>query len=210
MKRLYVWLVSRLLRALCSHCLRRGRYVDYVHQGRFYLRRYAVFGWLTGDDRPSQRKTFESVWRFRLWTWYRRLRSYLPNLYVHQIVNPDLDTYLHDHPRPWGVSWIALGGYTEHRRHTDGRELDHEICKHKAPALNVLSGNTFHRIADTTGVRDSLGKGWSGGVWTIFLAGPRARAKMWGYLVPGRGYVSHSERHQEFGGEEKRGVPINV
>lgn len=188
MKRLYIALVARLLRALCSYCLRRGRYVDYVHRGQLYLRRYAVAGHLTGD-----------VQGWRAW---------LPNLYVHQIINPDLDPCLHDHPWPWGVSWIALGSYEEQRfssffdqalSHLPGGYGSSLRRTLTAPALNILRGSTFHRIAEI-----------EPGTWTIFLAGPRAHAKPWGYLVPGRGYVHHSERHEEFGGEEVRGKPCKI
>lgn len=212
MKRLYVRLVSFLILALARYCLKRGRYVDYTHRGQVYLRRYGIFGHLTGDA-PSG------------------IRSYLPNLYLHQMINPDLDTCLHDHPWPWAVSWVALGGYREVRRYDlfvngPGRTLT-------APTLNFLRGDTFHRIA---GLADGPGHGAGGrsvlaplggqanphgegtigcsggclGTFTFFLAGPRRHAKPWGYLVPGQGYVSHRERHENFGGEEKRGLPVNV
>lgn len=226
-KAVYVWFVSRLVLVLARWCLRRGRYVDYVHQGRFYLRRYAVCGWLTGDMRPIDAERWHSAGMLPSWrVWWARVRARLPNLYLHQMINPDLDTCLHDHPWPWAVSWIMLGGYTEHRApaslFTKGMITEHE---RKAPALNVLRGTDFHRIADIEKIDcrymtrkgrmgvcrqpDCCGNQWKN-TWTLFLAGPRRRAKPWGYLVPGRGYVHHRERHAEFGGEEKRGAPVRV
>ncbi len=199
---MYRSIVSFLIVWFVNRCLRAGRYVTYVHQGRFYLRRYAVFGYLTGD---------------RL-GW---LRSRLPNLYIHQMINPDLDPALHNHPWPWAISWIALGGYRETRM-TPG--VDHQLERtlttvwhadrwHRAPAINRLSGSTFHRIAE---INPSLIRskkcrgGYLKGTFTFFLAGPRRNAKPWGYLVPGQGYVPHRERHENFGGVEIRGEPIDV
>jgi hypothetical protein len=200
---IYTRLVSLLILTIARWCLKRGRYVTYTHQGRVYLRRYAIAGHLTGEGQKG-------------------LRAYLPNLYLHQMINPDLDPCLHDHPWPWAVSFVALGGYREVRRYDlfvngPGRTLN-------APALNFLRGDTFHRIA---GLDKPEGCPWcwrkgsasgcpyavSGrgeGVWTLFLAGPRRHAKPWGYLVPGKGYVHHSERHAEFGGVEERGEPVRV
>lgn len=215
MKRLYVRLVSFLILALARYCLKRGRYVDYTHRGQVYLRRYGIFGHLTGDA-PSG------------------IRSWFPNLYLHQMINPDADTCLHDHPWQWAVSWVALGGYHEERSHPCGPVQSGVSTRAlPAPTLNFLRGDTFHRIAELAdgpghgaggcsvlaqlgGQANPHGEGTIGcsggclGTWTLFLAGPRRHAKPWGYLVPGQGYVSHRERHEQFGGEEKRGVPVNV
>lgn len=193
---IYTRIMSWAILTLARWCLKRGRYVTYTHQGRVYLRRYAVAGHLTGD-RPG--------WRSRL-----------PNLYLHQMINPDLDPCLHDHPWPWAVSFVALGGYREQRSHPPGPNQSgtSSRCLH-APALNFLRGDTFHRIAEID--KRCLGcaagsphdHSWLG-TWTVFLAGPRRHAKPWGYLVPGKGYVHHSERHADFGGVEERGEPIDV
>jgi hypothetical protein len=201
--RLYVSIVSFFIRALVRRADRSGRYVTFTHDGRPYMRRFCVFGHLTGDVR---RESLPHGFK-RLWV---RIRSELPNLYVHQIIAPDHDPSLHDHPWPWAVSWVMLGGYRESRLYkgTDPREGFYERTL-TAPALNFLSGRTFHRVSNLPRKYD-ISKGFvvpsrMFGVWTLFLAGPRASRKPWGYLVPGRGYVPHTERHAEIGGEEVRG-----
>ncbi len=194
MTSLYTYLAARLVRAIVSWCTARGRYVDYVHAGRTYMRRYILTGYRTGDR-------VQGKWRARL-----------PNLYLHHMCAPDADPCLHDHPWPWAVSWIVLGGYREEiaprTLFTNGMIAERW---HRAPALNVIRGTTFHRVAELEQVpltQRGLGQPWDRvrtlGVYTLFLAGPRAGNKAWGYLVPGRGFVHQSERHAELSAVERR------
>lgn len=176
MKVLYVAIVSAFIRWVQARCLKLGRAVEYTHGGRLYMTRYALWGHLTGDAQ-------------------RGLRSWLPNLYVHQMHAPDLDPSLHDHPWPWAVSFIMLGGYVE-ERNVETPACLFQLSKWRgAPGLNFLSGSTFHRIA-------ALSEHTS--TWTLFLAGPRAGRKQWGYIVEGAGYVSHQTRHFQIEGKEIR------
>ena len=208
MRSIYTYLVTRLILALARLCLRRGRYVDYTHAGRHYMRRYAILGHLTGDGQ-------------------RGIRTWFPNLYLHQIIAPDLDPAVHDHPWPWAVSWIMLGGYREERAGfctgpRPSMPVYYSVRSRTAPAINRLDGSTYHRIAKLDRVRICEGKAFTGrpclctwscptdGTWTLFLAGPRRKAKTWGYLVPGRGYVTHAERHREIDGKEYRGKPCQI
>lgn len=202
MKRLYVFLVTQLISWICRYTLTRGRAVQYTHGGRLYMTRYALSGWLTGD----------SVTGF-----WAKLRLRLPNLYLHQMHASDLDPSLHDHPWPWALSWVMLGGYDEERftcrqendlarywgpvANKQGYENSKAQRRLKAPALNVLSGSTFHRIAELLHTEDKIP---GTGTWTLFLAGPRSGKKPWGYIVEGRGYVPHQERHAEIEGKEVR------
>ncbi len=189
--RIYAYAVILFIRLAVRYARKRGRVVHYTHKGRLYMTRYALWGHLTGDGQQG-------------------LRARLPNLYLHQMHAPDLDPALHDHPWPWAFSWVMLGGYCEDR--FKGRQ-ENELARYwgpvsseqgyensksqrllQAPAINVLRGSTFHRLA---ALADEP-------TFTLFLAGPRAGKKPWGYIVYGRGYVSHQERHAEFEGQELR------
>lgn len=181
--RLYCYAVILFIGLAVRYARRRGRVVHYTHKGRLYMTRYALWGHLTGDGQAG-------------------FRARLPNLYLHQMHAPDLDPAVHDHPWPWALSWVMLGGYCEERAPLGpDRQLERTLTTlwHKqrwlqAPAINALRGSTFHRLA---ALADEP-------TFTLFLAGPRAGKKPWGYLVEGRGYVSHQERHAEFEGQELR------
>lgn len=220
MTRLYTYLVSGLVRFIVGWCTARKRYVDYVHAGHTYMRRYVMTGFMTGDPAPRT-------------AWARFRRLHVPNLYLHHMQAPDADECLHDHPWPWGLSFIVLGGYREERltrcidpAHapriarlwiTYGTENTHKARWHHAPALNYIGGKVFHRVAELAKdcawcagfrrpdchINETYQTEWAG-VWTVFLAGPRCGNKSWGYLVPGRGYVHQSERHIELNAKEVR------
>ena len=81
--------------------------------------------------------------------------------YLHRFLASDPDRGLHDHPWPWAVSLILAGWYIEQRRDGD----------HVRRWLNVLTGDTFHRVVMPHGARE---------VWTLFIHGPRC--KEWGFL----------------------------
>jgi len=189
--KLYCYAVILFIGLCVRYAKRRGRVVHYTHKGRLYMTRYALWGHLTGDGQAG-------------------FRARLPNLYLHQMHAPDLDPALHDHPWPWALSWVMLGGYCEER--FKGRQ-ENDLARYwgpvsseqgyenskaqrwlQAPAVNVLRGSTFHRLA---ALADEP-------TFTLFLAGSRAGKKPWGYIVYGRGYVSHQERHAEFDGQEIR------
>jgi hypothetical protein len=82
-------------------------------------------------------------------------------VYLHRFVASDPDRGLHDHPWRWAFSLILAGWYIEQRR--DGN--------HVRRWLNLLSGDTFHRVVKPEGARD---------IWTLFVHG--GRIKTWGFL----------------------------
>jgi hypothetical protein len=85
-------------------------------------------------------------------------------VYLNRFHRGDEDLELHDHPWRWAVSLILSGGYTEERR--DGVRVSLRV---RVPGnLNVILGDTFHRIASV-----------QPDTWTLFVAGPRA--KDWGF-----------------------------
>lgn len=248
MKRIYTYLAARLVRAIVAWCTARKRYVDYVHQTgahvvtvdvspegmraransvpetRVYMRRYVISGYMTGDVNHATMGTQLTdlrYFKFRAWPSIvlDLLRYRLPNLYLHHMHAPDADECLHDHPWPWGLSFVLLGGYTESRLepptgydpraiYVPGRTFSQRT--HNAPALNWIPGSAFHRVAkldQRSAYPQPPELYWDYnliGTFTIFLAGPRRRNKAWGYLVPGRGYVNQKERHAELGASEVR------
>ncbi len=249
-QRIYTFFAALLVRALVKYCTARGRYVDYVHATgehsvkvgidpafpgamvalenstpieRVYMRRYVITGFMTGDKHPNSLVT-RTGWRS---LFQRVLRQFALNrwhLYLHHMHAPDADECLHDHPWPWGLSFILLGGYTEQRNLDEPPKYAGTIGTRslQAPALNRLRGTTFHRISELKkhDCRFASPRGRMlvckqadccansrGGVFTLFLAGPRSASKPWGYLVPGRGFVPQRERHAETGAREERAQP---
>lgn len=83
-------------------------------------------------------------------------------VYLHRFVGSDPARGLHDHPWRWAVSLVLAGFYIEERR------------TGTAPVrwLNVLTGDTFHRVVLPDGERDA---------WTLFIH-RQGRAKSWGFL----------------------------
>jgi len=86
--------------------------------------------------------------------------------YLHRFVASDPDRGLHDHPWGWSASLILCGGYREARE--DGMHY------HRPGAINVIRGETFHRI-----LLDPHAT-----AWTLFVHGPRV--KEWGFLRAGK------------------------
>ncbi len=250
--RIYIYFAALLVRAIVAYCTKRRRYVDYVHsepqpypayenfRERVYMRRYVLTGFMTGDTHPNALLSFThgpgpwgrvryAIGQARRWFALNRW-----HLYLHHMHAPDADECLHDHPWPWGLSFVLLGGYLEERPaawalpsdpiaqlaladalHAKARfgDVPKGARWLHAPALNRLRGTTFHRIsaldrACATGCSPARGRvpGCTSpsGTFTLFLAGPRRASKPWGYLVPGRGFVGQRERHAEMGASERR------
>lgn len=126
---------------------KRRPYSDIVDQhGEVYMRRWWLFNPYNTSDRFP--------WR------------YLPSVRVHEIVRPDRDQHLHDHP--WNARTIIMrGGYIEKR------ETVPPFKARLAGHSYLLKFGEFHRIATIMG--DSA--------WTIFIT-YRYRGA-WGFKVDG-------------------------
>ena len=150
--------------------------------GSVYMTRYVLFGHMTGDA--------PSFWK-----------KWLPAVYVNCIHKPDHDESVHNHPWPWAITFGLLGEYREMRvTPWDYLVKPAQRCVRRAPFCYLLRRKDWHRISGTTPARAA----GQSGVWTLFVAAPRAFSKPWGYLVPGRGYVDQRERHAEIGATEAR------
>lgn len=96
-----------------------------AENGRVYLERYRVLGWMPG-----------SRWRG-------------PSVYLHRFVLPDQDIALHNHPWPRCVSLVLAGGYTEERlAYAYPDDHLHVRARRLRPGrLNVIRPDDYHRVA---------------------------------------------------------------
>lgn len=103
-----------------------------------------------------------------LYRWWVIPRNPVFNIYLHQFKRSDHDV-LHDHPWWFNVSILLRGTYTERTLKGD-KPLT-------APAARLRVGPAPHSVQLT-----------HGGVWTLFITGPKYR--VWGFLCP-KGWVPY-------------------
>jgi hypothetical protein len=101
--------------------------------------------------------------------WCLTPRSDGGNLYLHHILAPDPDIFLHDHPW-WFRSTVLAGGYDEQLANGDiVRRQEGDSGEHAAMDAHVIT----HVVP---------------GTWTLVLTGRTERE--WGFLTAG-GWVHH-------------------
>jgi len=122
------------------------------------------------------------VWRFTI-TDYADGSPYLTRVHfpripilnirpmVHKFHRPDGDRALHNHPWKWAASFILAGEYVEERLLPDESQL---YGRPHAEArlvrwFNWLTDQDFHRVVELRG-----------GVYSLFVSGPRAQE--WGFM----------------------------
>lgn len=117
------------------------------------------------------------------WRWPFAIR-------IHRILREDLDPYLHDHPFDWRTI-VIQGWYVEEDifgvRHL--RSAGHTAAQ---PA------EAWHRIDQVS----------PGGVWTIFITGPKENRRgekrnRWGFLT---GLPARKTHYREYRSENGRGA----
>jgi hypothetical protein len=113
--------------------------------------------------------------------WFMRL---LPSIRLHEIMLPDDDPHLHDHP--WNARTIILRGWYDEVRLEDGQLVKHVRTAGTTARLNF---GEFHRIA----------KKGSGPIITLFITGKYRGT--WGFLVDGkkvpwREYLAQRDQRQ--------------
>lgn len=117
-------------------------------------------------------------WHLSPWTLPQRVdapewqgRKLLPNIYLHNLLRPDDDRALHDHP--WVNLTIVLKGfYTEHTIAQGG--IHHRVTRRRGDVV-FRPARRAHRLEVTQPA------------WTLFLTGPKVRA--WGFHHPTRGWI---------------------
>lgn len=112
---------------------------------------------------------------------YVKHNGRFPGVYLHHFHQSDPDRDLHNHPWRWSFSLILAGGYYEERLVENG---EHRLTKitldRKAPGINYITGDTFHRV---------VLKDVKNGAWTIFCSGPEV--KDWGFMTYAGTFIPH-------------------
>jgi len=162
------WLIQRAMKTPYQHILSPDHSEVYMY--RFWL----FNGYLTQAQKDRYKAEGKKLpWRFPY------------SIRLHRIMVPDLARHKHDHPSR-SRSIILKGWYDEERLEYQPPcagmdwsmlpEAYHTFGYHRAQGSTaVLELGEFHNI---TRVPD-------GGVWTMFITGPRAKED-WGYLVDGK------------------------
>lgn len=95
------------------------------------------------------------------------------NIFLHHFHSSDMDMapsgtyYLHNHPWPFGLSLILVGGYNEERRQTNDTI---RVKKYPALSFNYLNDQHFHRVE----LLENDG-------WSLFFTGWRSKKRSWGF-----------------------------
>lgn len=87
--------------------------------------------------------------------------------YIHRFVGSDPGKELHNHPWNWAIA-IPLSGWYSEKRYTGALDIEEKIVKF--PNVNVIWGDTFHRVDLPPG----------GECYTLFIHGPWV--KVWGFM----------------------------
>jgi hypothetical protein len=113
-------MIARFLRWLSSGLQRRAIVAE---DGKLYLERFRLWGWMPGDA-----------------------RTYRFGVYLHRFHLPDLDSARHNHPWRWAFSIILSGSYTEHADCESCVAMRGHVAARHVRLFNWLSADTFHRI----------------------------------------------------------------
>jgi hypothetical protein len=108
--------------------------------------------------------------------------------YLHRFVSSDSERHIHNHPWKYGGSLILTGSYLEERLVDICPAVGGSGCmtrKVRRRFINIVNGNTFHRICDTKPGTWSLffhGKRQTVGAWPPEPRGLPLKPKGWGFL----------------------------
>lgn len=142
------WLLERAKRTPYSHI--QGRNTD-----ELYMRRWWLFNPYQNADGSYTKRN-----------WFMRL---LPSIRIHEILLPDDDQHLHDHP--WDAQTIILrGGYVEQLPALNFKD---RFVKRSAGDTNAIRFGEYHRITFIDGV-----------AVTLFITFKYRGT--WGFLVDGK------------------------
>lgn len=117
--------------------------------------------------------------------WHVIPRNKWFNIYLHEILQPDDERALHDHPW-WNISIVLKGGYIEHLKARTG-DVVKEYGVWRAPGNIVFRrAVTAHRISLAAKWNPHLGKHEWLSSWSLFITGRNLR--VWGFHCP-QGWV---------------------
>lgn len=121
--------------------------------------------------------------------WHIIPRNRWFNIYLHEILQPDDERALHDHPW-WNLSIVLRGGYLEHLKARPG-DIHQEYAIWRSPGSLVLRrASTAHRLSLARRWDHSKGKYSWLPCWSLFITGPVIR--IWGFHCP-QGWVEYSK-----------------
>lgn len=107
---------------------------------------------------------------------YWLLESRWLSIKVHHICSPDYDRHMHDHPW-WFASLILRGWYWEERPAFNPPVFGPDGREHSIGEIRTPGSIAFRRL----GARHYITNVSDGGVWSLFVTGPRA--KKWGFYT---------------------------
>lgn len=141
---------------------------------------------------PGRARLIEVDGKPYLHRFYLKHNGYFPGIYLHRFYQSDPDRDLHNHPWKWSFSLILTGGYFEQRLVSVGEyrkvgpqmsnygRLEKITLDRKAPCINYITGDTFHRVV----LKDRVN-----GAWTIFCSGPDVQD--WGFMTYAGQFIPH-------------------
>lgn len=173
MRKIIDWIIARAKRTPYFHL--------YHGDGSLYMERY----WLVPFAEPgsdSKEGCFRAAWREQPFTWLMQRLGIAVR--VHCIHTADLDRHMHDHPWTF-VSVVLRGFYIEARPLHDGPpQFD---VSGREPAIVTVRGTSWNPIARrTVWDRHRITSVSHGGVWTLFITGPKRQS--WGFFTE-RGWI---------------------
>lgn len=113
--------------------------------------------------------------------WHVLPRNKYFNIYLHEILMPDAETALHDHPW-WNISIVLKGGYLEYLKGKDG-DLVKQIVVWRSPGSIIFRRATdAHRIGLAANWDPAIGKQTWLPSWSLFITGRNVR--VWGFHCP--------------------------
>jgi hypothetical protein len=105
-------------------------------------------------------------------------RRYRWSLFLHKIIQTDLDRHLHNHPWTWAVAIPVWGGYEEERLLPGGVVVTRRV---RPFTLNFLGPGQFHRITKLYGKE----------CWTLFFGGRKTQD--WGFIIGQTLIIPHDQ-----------------
>lgn len=163
------WIVSR--RPIAALIIRIAKRTPYTHiTGRndtdVYMRRWWLFNPHSRDAAGAKQPP--------RWPW-------LPSIRVHEILRPDDDKHLHDHP--FDARTIVLKGWYAEERESD----PHVECYRERGYTGPITVGMFHRITDVSREGEYDTPDWDVmEVCTTLFITFGQEAEDWGFKVAGR------------------------
>jgi len=96
--------------------------------GKPYMTRYAIHGWMPEDGED---------------------KKYPLSIYLHRFHTPDYDLAPHSHPWAWARSLVLTGGYTEKRLNIETEQT--QTLDVRSRDLNRLEPDDYHIITELHG-----------------------------------------------------------